>query len=301
MLAITNCDGLGTGSGRVRGSPAMGRGFALNVLFLAFLGVFLWGSCGGVLAQTNAPAGSPTRGTADFADRASRAFLAARDRLQREPTQAEAAWKLGRAAFDWAEFATNDTQRAAIAEVGIAACRSLTSRLPELAPGHYYLALNLGQLARTKFLGALPIVDEMEIELKQAIALDSALDYAGADRSLGLLYFDAPGWPTSIGSRTKARLHLERAVALSPDFPDNRLSLLEAYLKWRDREGIQKERAKLDELLPRARSKWVGEPWDASWPDWNQRWQKIQEKTGGAKPAKNSIHSRRRMGSSDYD
>jgi hypothetical protein len=126
----------------------------------------------------------------------------------------------------------------------------------------------------------------MEREFKRAAALDATFDYAGADRSLGLLYFDAPGWPTSIGSRSKARLHLERAVALSPDFPDNRLSLVEAFLKWRDREGAQKEVRKLEELLPKARSKLVGEPWAGSWADWNLRWQKVREKIGDAPPAK---------------
>ena len=170
--------------------------------------------------------------------------------------------------------------------MGIAACRPLTARHPELAQGHYYLALNLGQLARTKLLGALPLVDEMEIEFKRAAALDSGFDNAGADRSLGLLYFDAPGWPTSIGSRTKARRHLERAVTLSPDFPDNRLSLLEAYLKWGDQTGIQRELLKLEELLPQARRQLVGELWELSWIDWNQRWKKIKEKSGRATPAK---------------
>ncbi len=285
MLAITNYGGLKSDRGRFRAGSTTGlpSGRKRAALWLC---LHLLGSVGVSEAQTNVAPGTPGIAAPDFAARAQKFFLAARDRLRLEPTQAEPGWQFGRAAFDWAEFATNDTQRAAIAEEGIVACRQLTARFPELGPGHYYLAMNLGQLARTKLLGALRIVEEMEREFKRAAALDATFDYAGADRSLGLLYFDAPGWPTSIGSRSKARLHLERAVALSPDFPDNRLSLVEAFLKWRDKEGVQKQMRQLEELLPQARRKLVGEPWDASWPDWNQRWQKIREKTGGTTPAK---------------
>ena len=72
------------------------------------------------------------------------------------------AWKFARACFDWADFATNDSQRAAIASEGIASARFVTDIQPKSAAGHYYLALNLGQLARTKSLGALKLVREME-------------------------------------------------------------------------------------------------------------------------------------------
>src|SRR5207248_6916974 len=108
-------------------------------------------------------------------------------------------------------------RRAEIAEQGIAAARQGIERAPRLAAPHYYLALNLGQLARTKKLGALRLVDEMEAELKAAIALDPKFDYAGPHRSLGLLYADAPGWPTSIGNHSKARQHLHTAIELSPE------------------------------------------------------------------------------------
>ncbi len=285
MLAITNYGGVKPELGRLSGASAAAcrRG---RVRVGVLLWLWLLVSVSIVGAQTNAVPGAPAGTVADFSGRAHKGFLAARNLLRLEPTKADLGWQFARAAFDWAEFATNDTQRAAIADEGIAACRQLTARQPDLAPGHYYLALNLGQMARTKFLGALKIVEEMEREFKRATALDAGFDYAGADRSLGLLYFDAPGWPTSIGSRSKARLHLEKAVALSPDYPDNRLSLLEAYLKWGDKEGIQKERLKLEALLPKARAKLVGEAWEASWVDWNQRWQKIREKTGGAAPVK---------------
>lgn len=220
---------------------------------------------------------SPTANPA-FAARAQRMFEAARIRYQAAHTNATAAWQFGRACFDRAEFAANDEQREEVARQGIAVCRQLIAREPVSAAGHYYLALNLGQLARTKSLGALRIVDEMELELKTALRLEPLFDYAGPDRSLGLLYLGAPGWPASIGSRGKTRFHLEHAVELSPAFPDNRLSLLEAYLKWGDKQRVQRELPGLREILEQARANLTGEDWEMSWADWEQRRRKIEAK-----------------------
>ena len=154
----------------------------------------------------------------------------------------------------------------------------MIAQKPKLVSGHYYLAMNLGQLAQTKSLGALKLVSEMETEFQTARAQDEKYDFAGPDRSLGLLYLEAPGWPTSIGSRSKARHHLQRAVLLSPEYPENRLNLLEAYLKWGDKSAAGREFRILKELLPRAKKEFTGENWESSWADWDKRWAKIQVK-----------------------
>jgi hypothetical protein len=194
------------------------------------------------------------------------------------PNDAKAGWHCGRACFDWAEFATNDTERAQIAEQGIAACRLSVAREAKSAPGHYYLAMNLGQLARTRSLGALKIVGEMEREFKTARDQDERFHFAGPDRNLGQLYLEAPGWPTSIGSRSKARQHLQRAVQLAPGYPENRLNLMEAFLKWNDHTGGRRELAALDALWPTARTNFLGEAWELSWADWDARLKKARKK-----------------------
>jgi len=111
----------------------------------------------------------------------------------------------------------NDTQRATIAIEAISICRQLVERSPKLPAGHYYLGMNLGQLARTKTLGALKIVNEMEREFKTALLLDARWDYAGADRNLGLLYLQAPGWPPALAT-------VQRPVSIwggRPNWPRN--------------------------------------------------------------------------------
>ena len=123
------------------------------------------------------------------------------------------------------------------------------------------------------------IVDEMEREFKTARDLDAKFDYAGPDRSLGLLYFQAPGWPASIGSKAKARQHLQRAALSAPGYPENHLCLLEAYLKWGDKKSLRRELQLTEGLLPQARKEFTGEAWDQIWVDWDKRWTRIREKT----------------------
>ena len=214
-----------------------------------------------------------------FLKRAEGNYRDARSRYQSHTNDAEAAWQFGRACFDLADLAGDNDRRESIANEGIAACRQLVARDPKSAPGHYYLAMDLGQLAQTKTLGALKIVQEMEREFKTARDLEAKFDYAGPDRNLGLLYLEAPGWPASIGSRNNARWHLERAVELAPDFPENRLCLLEAHLKWGEKKNVQRELKTVEDLLPKARKEFTGEVWAQSWVDWNKRWDKIREKT----------------------
>src|SRR5947209_848260 len=81
---------------------------------------------------------SPVEDTTSFARRAEAVFKAAQARIKAQPTNAEAKFQLGRAAFDWAEFANSRSQRAEIAQEGIAAARSLIEQNPDSTAGHYY-------------------------------------------------------------------------------------------------------------------------------------------------------------------
>jgi hypothetical protein len=180
-------------------------------------------------------------------------------------------WQFSRAAFDFAEYSTNNLQRADLARQGIAACRALIAQEPKIAAGHYYLAMNLGQLARTQFLGALRLVREMEHEFLAAAALDPGLDYAGPERNLGMLYREAPGWPLSIGSQHKSRPYAEKAAHLVPEFPENHLNLIESHLKWGEPDAAKKQLSALDLTWPAARTNLVGAKWAQSWENWSLR------------------------------
>ncbi len=204
------------------------------------------------------------------------------------PANEESGWRHARACFEWAEFAKANADRAALAEEGIAVSRELIQRFPKNAHGYYYLGMNLGQLARTRTLTALGIVDQMEEAFEKARQIDPFVDYAGPDRYLGMLYRDAPGWPASIGNRKKARLHLLKAVELRPDYPENQIALLESLKDWGDKDDFLKYFGPAAVAIDKARSKLTGDYWSGRWKSWDIDWHvlrvykaKLDPKDGG--------------------
>ena len=197
-------------------------------------------------------------------------------RWQPQPTNSETAWQFARACFMLGDLVEHDTERARIAREGIQACRQILEAAPKLGPAHYYLAMNLGELARTDKLAALGIIHEMEKEFIAAIELSPDIDYAGPHRSVGMLYRDAPGWLTGIGNRSKAKKHLEKAVAMAPEYPENWLVLLESYLKWGEKQTARERLPAVEKVLETARKQFTGDQWRFSWHDWEERWEKIK-------------------------
>lgn len=233
-------------------------------------------------------AGADISSPSTIAARAQKAFESARAHYQSAPTNSEAAWRFGQACFDWADLAKNGRQREQIALEGIDACRKLVEREPKSVAGNYYLGMDLAQLARTKSLGALKIVREMETLFQLVLSLDARFDFAGADRNLGLLYRDCPGWPTSIGNRKKAVEHLQHAVELAPDYPENPLNLAESHFDWGEKKKATEELNKIDTGLAQARMKFSGAAWEASWVDWDSRLQKLRAKLTPSTPSAES-------------
>ncbi len=66
-------------------------------------------------------------------------------------------------------------------------------------------------------LGALSLVDESRAALQDALARDpEALD-GSAYTSLGVLYYQVPGWPLSFGDDDEAEKLLKNALRINPD------------------------------------------------------------------------------------
>lgn len=205
--------------------------------------------------------------------RAENEFHRAQAQFQSAPNNSTNAWNFARASFEFCEVATNNTQRAEIAKLGIAACRQLLARESNSAPGHYYLGMCLGKLADAEApsVAAYRLVYEIEQEFKTAAALDERFDHAGPARTLGELYFLAPGWPFSVGSKHKAREWLERAVALAPDYPGNQINLAEAQLKWRQQTEFETTMKNLDARWAAAQTNFTGVAREADWLEWKAR------------------------------
>ena len=225
--------------------------------------------------------GAATGGRKAFVPAAEKALHQAQERYHGEPSNLDAALNYARACYDLAELPINNSERAEVAHQGIAASHEALARASNSTAAHYYLGLNEGELARTETLGALSLVKQMEREFSIARALDEHLDYAGPDRCLGLLYRDAPSFG-SIGSRSKAREHLQHALELAPDYPDNQLNLLESQLKWGEHDRARRDLEKLESALPAERSRLSGPAWAPSWADWDARLRAVQKQLEAA-------------------
>ena len=212
-----------------------------------------------------------------FAGRDQAAFVQAQTQYLADTNNPVLGWQFGRASYDWADWATNRAERAAIAKGGIAACRR-SLLFTNCAAAHYYMGLNMGELAQSEALHGLRLVREMQHDWEAAIELDPNFDSAGPERSLGLLYRDAPGWPLSIGNRRKALEYLQDAAKLAPDDPENILNLAESYLKWGDQPDARDELAALDALWPKARKSLAGQTWEQDWYDWSKRRDDVRQK-----------------------
>ena len=230
-----------------------------------------------------------------FASRAESAWRAARADYQSATNGSPAAWRFARACYNLADFATNEQQRADLAKQGIDACHQLLASQPQSGPALYYLGMNQGQLARTKLLGALKLVREMEHNFKTAWTLDPQVDHGGPARSLGLLYREAPAWPLSVGGKYKARQWLDRAVQFDPVFPENLLVLCESDLRWDEVPAVAEKLKQLDAVWPRAQTNFTGAAWSADWADWTARRNSLRAKIAEKQDADNdSAKSSRR-------
>jgi tetratricopeptide (TPR) repeat protein len=123
---------------------------------------------------------------------------------------------------------------------------TLMREAPERVEGHYWLAMNLCGQADVggKLLGhkLLPRILE---ELKRAIALEESYDQAGAHRVLGRIYYEAPGWPVSVGDMQKSLEHLKAAVRLSPATSTNHLYLAQTLLRLNEAMQARQELAQV--------------------------------------------------------
>lgn len=203
-------------------------------------------------------------------------FTETEARYRQESRNEEAVTQFARACFNVADIATNKTQRAEFAQIAISACRTALELYSNSGSLHLHLAVNLGQLAQTKGLGALRLLGQMKQEFLRAIELSPSLDFAGGHRGLGLLQRDAPSF--TVGDKVEARKHLQKAVELAPDFPENRLNLIEAYLQWGEMSAARRELGILQRGLPDAKAKFSGVRWEFAWEDWTGRLNKVQKR-----------------------
>ncbi len=132
-------------------------------------------------------------------------------------------------------------------EQGVTHGKEAITLNPRALYGNFWYASNLGMLGICRgIMSSLRSVDPMKQAMELVLKSNERFFFAGPHRALGRLYHQAPGWPLSVGSKSKAADHLERSVALAPEFLHNHLFLAELYL---DTGEKKKAKAQLDWIL----------------------------------------------------
>jgi tetratricopeptide (TPR) repeat protein len=164
--------------------------------------------------------------------------------------------RLARTCFLIGEL-TGASQRQKYYEKGQIYAEMLLKEQPARVEGHYWLGMHLCGLADTggamKGRKLLPRIME---ELEKARTIDDAYDQAGSCRVLGRIYYEAPGWPFSVGDLQKSLQQLTRAVRLAPQNSTNHLYLAETLIKLHRQAQARQEleqvlQAPQHALLPR--------------------------------------------------
>ncbi len=101
---------------------------------------------------------------------------------------------------------------------------------PESGLAHYLMAHLTAYEAERNPTRGLQMVPIIEKEAVMAASLNPPIDHGGPDRMLGELYLRAPGFPMSVGDSEKSAAHFRKAMTLDPDYPENRLGLVEALM-----------------------------------------------------------------------
>ena len=167
-----------------------------------------------------------------------------RERLQKDPRDFDAAWKLARAYY-WLGRHAPQEERRALLEAGIQAGRTAAAMHPERPEGHFWLAANMGGLAESFGLRqGLKYRGEIKDNLLRVLKIDPGFQQGSADRALGRWYYKVPG--LFGGSKKKSEEHLRRSLTYDPNSAASLFFLAETLLA-EDRDADA--RALLEQLL----------------------------------------------------
>jgi len=147
-------------------------------------------------------------------------------RLDRDPTDFEAAWKRARAGYWIGGHGKDQGEKDHAYELAMAAARKAIAARPNRPEGHFWLAANMGGYAEDHGIrGGLKYRGAIRESLEKALALDPGFLQGSADRALGRWYFKVPG--LFGGSKRKSEEHLRRALAYNPRSIVTRIFLAE--------------------------------------------------------------------------
>jgi tetratricopeptide (TPR) repeat protein len=152
----------------------------------------------------------------------------------------EAYWRMARIEYWIGDHAGNNGDKKRISEQGIYHAKKAVQLVEDRPEGHYWLGINYGAYGEAKgILKSLSLVKPIKEEMNKVLALNPSFDDGGADRVLGRVYYELPGFAG--GSKKKSLEHLLKSREMGPRVGLTRIYLADTYLSLDDIEKAREE------------------------------------------------------------
>lgn len=154
-------------------------------------------------------------------------------------------WRMARAEYWIGDHTADKAEKKRIFQQGIDHAKKAVELGPDKADGHFWLGVCYGVYGEAKgVLKSLALVKPIKEAMRRVLEIDPAYDKGGADRVLGRVYHEVPGFAG--GSEKKSLEHLLKAVEYGPRVGLNLLYLADTYISL---DQIEKARQTLEYIL----------------------------------------------------
>ena len=151
-------------------------------------------------------------------------------------------WRMARLEYWIGDHTGNKGDKKRIFEQGIYHAKKAVQLAGDRPEGHYWLGINYGVYGEAKgILKSLSLVKPIKEEMNKVLAIDPSFDEGGADRVLGRVYHELPGFAG--GSKKKSLEHLLKSREMGPRVGLTRIYLADTFLSM---DEIEKARQELE-------------------------------------------------------
>ena len=168
-----------------------------------------------------------------------------RARVNDQPSDAQAWWRLGRGLERLGEQQTAKKEKLAAYEEAKKALERSIELTPSEPEAHFFLGITLGRIGQTRgILRSLFLVGPIKREMKRTLELDP--HHGGAHHVLGEMLRQIPGFAG--GSKKGAVQELETSVELDPKRTTHYTALAQAYLDVGDKPKARQALERMFEI-----------------------------------------------------
>lgn len=156
-----------------------------------------------------------------------------------------ACWRLARVLYWIGDHAATNDAKKPLFQKGIEHAKRAVELDPNKPDGHFWLGVCYGVYGEAKgVLKSLALVKPIKAAMRRVLEIDPAYDHGGADRVLGRVYHELPGFAG--GSERTSLTHLLKSVEYGPRVGLNLLYLADTYISL---DRVEDARKTLETIL----------------------------------------------------